>query len=70
MQEIIAGIIMGTISLVLIVAAKGVWKVTESWKHKGEAEPSNTYIIVCRCVGGVMLVVAAGLLIYGISQTR
>lgn len=58
-QEQIAGILLVLISIAIMIFPKLIWKIAESWKNKEKVAPSDSYLIVARCVG-------AGLLIVGI----
>lgn len=58
MQEIVGAVLMGLIAIILIAFPKQVWHVTESWKNKQQTEPSEGYLMIVRCVGIVLLVVA------------
>ncbi len=54
--------------LVLLVGIVMLWKpdiiflITESWKHNGETEPSDSFRISTRIGGGIMMCVG----VYGI----
>lgn len=58
-QEQIAGILLVLISVAILIFPKQIWKIAESWKNKEKVAPSDSYLVVVRCV-------AVGLLIVGI----
>ncbi|MEG0825350.1 MAG: hypothetical protein RSG86_06350 [Oscillospiraceae bacterium] len=56
-QEQIAGILIILIALVILIFPKQVWKIAESWKNNDKVPPSDTYLVVVRCVASAFLVV-------------
>lgn len=56
-QEQIAGILLIIIAGAILIFPKQVWKIAESWKNKEKVAPSDTYLVVVRCVAAVLLIV-------------
>lgn len=56
-QEHIAGILLALIALAILIFPKQIWKFAESWKNKEKSAPSDSYLVIVRCVAAVLLIV-------------
>lgn len=54
-QEVVTGIILCTLGLIMSAKPTLVWKITESWKTKESAAPSQLYMKVLRIVSGAAI---------------
>ena len=64
-QDILAGIVLCAIGLsLLFVSPNALWAATEKWKTKGgEGEPSRSYAVAIKVIGGVFAAVGGILII-------
>lgn len=64
---ILWGILFVAIGLVLLIAPKTVYKITESWKNDAEGEPSGIFLMSTRfggaifCIIGVLAIISVWL---------
>lgn len=66
MQNVIGGLVLAVIGILLLVNPRGVWTVSERWKHTGSFEASPAFVVIARMLGCILMVmgvlVAAGIL--------
>ncbi len=55
-MKVVAGIFLIIIGCIMLIKPNVMWKITESWKTKTNAEPTDLYIIIIR-IGGLILAV-------------
>ena len=55
-MELIIGIFLVIIGGIMLIKPKIMWRVSESWKIKTNAEPTELYMILVR-IGGCILVI-------------
>lgn len=60
MKEAVLMIIMTVIMMsaggFMFLKPETIWKITESWRHYGNTEPSDLYILSVKLGGGFLLV--------------
>lgn len=55
-MELIMGIFLVVIGGIMLIKPKIMWRVSESWKIKTNAEPTELYMILVR-IGGCILAI-------------
>ena len=58
MDIIFVGIALFLMGLFLVLFPYKYWKLSESWKNKSGAEPTNRYIIGVRIIGGFFIIIS------------
>lgn len=55
-MELLCGIFLAILGGTMLIKPKAIWIISDSWKIKSNAEPTDLYIILIR-IGGCILVV-------------
>ena len=63
MKFIIGGIAGFLLGLFMVLFPYKCWKISQSWKTKSGAEPTNRYIIATRIGGCILMIISLIVLI-------
>jgi hypothetical protein len=55
-MKLIIGIYFFFMAAIMIIKPKAMWKITDSWKTKINAEPTKLYLMLIR-IGGCILAI-------------